>query len=60
VPEPDEYVAIGAARQAAWALAGTPGPPGWPRSGVAEYSGPPEPRVRERHAALREDTASWS
>ena len=60
VPEPDEYVAIGAARQAAWALAGTPAPPGWPRRGVAEYSGPPEPLVRERHVALREDTASWS
>ena len=27
VPEPEEYVALGAARQAAWALAGTPDPP---------------------------------
>ena len=26
VPAPDEYVALGAARQAAWALAGTPEP----------------------------------
>ena len=31
VPEPEEYVALGAARQAAWALAGTPDPPPWPR-----------------------------
>ena len=36
VPAPEEYVALGAARQAAWALAGTPEPPNgraiWPRS----------------------------
>ena len=60
VPEPEEYVTLGAVRQAAWALAGTAGPPSWPRRGAAEYSGPPEPQVRERHAALREDTAGWS
>jgi xylulokinase len=30
VPSPGEYVAFGAARQAAWALAGTPEPPEWP------------------------------
>ncbi len=59
VPEPDEYVALGAARQAAWALAGTAEPPGWPRRRAAEYSGPAEPRVRERHAALRDATAGW-
>jgi xylulokinase len=29
VPTPGEYVALGAARQAAWALAGTPEPPEW-------------------------------
>ncbi|OLE24197.1 MAG: xylulokinase [Actinobacteria bacterium 13_1_20CM_3_71_11] len=29
VPEPAEYVALGAARQAAWALAGAPEPPQW-------------------------------
>ncbi len=29
LPEPAEYVALGAARQAAWALAGTPEPPPW-------------------------------
>jgi xylulokinase len=59
VPEPDEYVALGAARQAAWALAGTAAPPDWPRRRTAEYSGPAEPRVRERHAALRDATAGW-
>ena len=30
VPEPAEYVALGAARQAAWALAGSDQPPDWP------------------------------
>ncbi len=60
VPEPEEYVALGAARQAAWALAGTSQPPAWPRRPASAYSGPPEPQVRERHAALREDTAGWS
>jgi xylulokinase len=29
VPRPGEYVALGAARQAAWALAGTDRPPRW-------------------------------
>ncbi|MGH3716212.1 MAG: xylulokinase [Micromonosporaceae bacterium] len=32
VPTPGEYVALGAARQAAWVLAGTPEPPEWPAS----------------------------
>ncbi|MGZ0148438.1 FGGY family carbohydrate kinase [Kribbella sp. WER1] len=29
LPEPAEYVALGAARQAAWALSGAPTPPSW-------------------------------
>jgi xylulokinase len=59
VPEPEEYVALGAARQAAWALAGGPEPPFWPARPSARYTGPPQPRIRERHAALRDDTATW-
>ena len=60
VPEPGEYVARGAARQAAWALAGTPEPPQWPPPRpAAEYTGPPQPGIRERYAALRDDTAAW-
>jgi xylulokinase len=59
VPEPGEYVALGAARQAAWALAGGPAPPDWPSRPAREYHGPPQPQVRERHAALRDQTASW-
>jgi xylulokinase len=30
LPAPAEYVALGAARQAAWTLAGTAEPPPWP------------------------------
>jgi xylulokinase len=60
VPEPGEYVALGAARQAAWALSGGAEPPDWPARPAKLYEGQPEPQVRQRHAALRDDTASWS
>jgi xylulokinase len=59
VPEPGEYVALGAARQAAWALAGTPEPPPWPPRPATTHDGQPQPQIRERHAALRDDTATW-
>jgi xylulokinase len=59
VPEPEEYVAIGAARQAAWALAGTPDPPAWPRRPAERYEGPAQPGIRERFAALRDATTAW-
>jgi xylulokinase len=57
VPEAAEYVAVGAARQAAWALAGTAEPPPWPAPPSARYQGEPVPQVRERYAALRDQTA---
>ena len=61
VPEPAEYVALGAARQAAWALSGAAEPPSWPLAGTsAEYAAEPAPLVRERYAALRDATAGWS
>jgi xylulokinase len=59
VPEPGEYVALGAARQAAWALSGGAEPPDWPERQIVEYTGSPEPEVRQRHAALRDQTANW-
>ncbi|MFI7064633.1 xylulokinase [Kribbella sp. NPDC050124] len=40
LPEPAEYVALGAARQAAWALAGADTPPTWPVP-----TGKPEPSI---------------
>ena len=60
VPDPAEYVALGAARQAAWALAGTPAPPVWrsPRL-PAEYTAGPEPQILARHLRLSSDTADW-
>jgi xylulokinase len=36
VPAPGEYVALGAARQAAWALAGSDQPPGWDTAAGAD------------------------
>jgi xylulokinase len=59
VPEPEEYVALGAARQAAWALAGTADPPAWPRRPAQRYEGPTQPGIRERFAALRDATTGW-
>lgn len=40
VPEPNEYVALGAARQAAWALGGTAQPPRWTARTIAEVHAP--------------------
>lgn len=48
VPEPDEYVALGAARQAAWALAGTPEPPRWPLAVSRKIPGPPDGSIGKR------------
>ena len=59
VPDPEEYVALGAARQAAWALAGTPDPPAWPRRPAARYEGAYRPEIRERFVALRDATKTW-
>jgi xylulokinase len=60
VPAPAEYVALGAARQAAWALSGADQPPKWPPAGPgAEYTAEPAPQVREQYAALRDATAGW-
>jgi xylulokinase len=61
VPEAGEYVALGAARQAAWAVSGAAEAPSWrPAGRPAEYTAEPTPQVRERYAALRDDTAGWS
>ena len=60
VPPPGEYVALGAARQAAWALAGTPAPPTWPARGADLLEADPQPEVRERYAELRTRTETWT
>jgi xylulokinase len=59
VPEPAEYVALGAARQAAWALSGADEPPVWPARSAMTYEGTVMPGVREQYAALREDARAW-
>jgi xylulokinase len=53
-PPPGEYVAEGAAVQAAWALSGRPEPPRWERTGLTTYEADPAPAVRERYAQARE------
>lgn len=50
-PEPGEYVALGAAAQAAWALTGTR--PAWPVGLVAEPTSDPRPEIRAQYAARR-------
>jgi xylulokinase len=57
VPAPGEYVADGAARQAAWALSGATEPPHWQVGDVATYEAEPTPDVRARYAEVRELTA---
>jgi xylulokinase len=63
VPAPAEYVALGAARQAAWALSGASSPPVWPRpSGPVldgSGAGAASEGVLQRYAALRDRTAGW-
>ncbi|MGY1750662.1 xylulokinase [Modestobacter sp. SYSU DS0511] len=58
VPPPGEYVADGAARQAAWTLAGGDTPPVWPATSTQTYEADPVPHVRERYAEVRELTAT--
>lgn len=60
VPAPGEYVALGAARQAAWALAGTPEPPVWASASAETYDAVPTPPVREAYARLRDHIVAWS
>jgi xylulokinase len=57
VPPPAEYVADGAARQAAWALAGGDAPPDWQLRGTETFEADVVPTVRERYASVRDLTA---
>lgn len=59
VPEPGEYVADGAARQAAWVLSGEETPPRWETGRRRTYTAPHAPEVldRYREAAAREAAA---
>ncbi len=54
VPPPGEYVADGAARQAAWVALGGETPPAWRTGAIEEYEDKPVPMIRERYAAARD------
>jgi xylulokinase len=53
LPAADEYVAIGAARQAAWALAQSPEAPIWPLDIEETLSAPATEQVYEQYARYR-------
>ncbi len=58
VPPAGEYVADGAARQAAWVLSGAADAPTWEQGAAERYEADPVPAVRERYAEVRDLTAS--
>jgi xylulokinase len=58
VPEPGEYVADGAARQAAWALSGEEAAPEWQHRATQRYDADPVASVRDRYGEVRELTAA--
>ncbi|WP_026932457.1 xylulokinase [Glycomyces tenuis] len=64
VPPSAEYVALGAAKQAAWALSGEATPPQWNVGDTAQYSaasdGTAATAVSEQYSTLRDETASWA
>lgn len=55
-----EHVALGAARQAAWALAGTPEPPAWTLDGFETVEAAPVPQVLAAYRELKDRTVGWS
>ncbi|OCB32051.1 xylulose kinase [Mycobacterium malmoense] len=56
VPAAGQYVALGAARQAAWALSGSSRPPRWTAPPADEYTADPAPEVLGRYARVRDLT----
>ncbi len=58
VPPTDEYVANGAARQAAWILKGEP--PVWDLGQVHRTQVKPSPQVLDAYRQLRDRTETWS
>ncbi|GAA1664451.1 xylulokinase [Glycomyces endophyticus] len=58
IPPAAEYVALGAARQAAWALSGREHPPQWQHGDTERLTGTAS-AVTRQYATLRNETASW-
>jgi xylulokinase len=59
LPQPGEYVADGAARQAAWALSGGANPPLWNLGAVTSAHDAHTPDVVTRYRELRDKTQGW-
>jgi xylulokinase len=59
VPPPGEYVADGAARQAAWALLGKESAPVWNLGRIESVTSKPTPDVVDKYRTLRDRTISW-
>jgi xylulokinase len=59
IPQPGEYVADGAARQAAWALSGDTTPPQWNLGEVTSARAAHTPDVVTRYRELRDRTEGW-
>ncbi len=59
LPQPGEYVADGAVRQAAWALSGGANPPLWNMGDVASAQSAHTPDVVARYRELRDKTEGW-
>ena len=57
IPPAGEYVADGAARQAAWALLGSA--PQWDLGKVTHVQNSPTPHVLEKYRVLRDATVNW-
>ncbi|MBG7587624.1 xylulokinase [Rothia kristinae] len=53
VPDPEEFVALGAARQAAWVLSGATQPPRWSAARTRIVRADPTPGVYERYLEAR-------
>ena len=60
LPPAGEYVANGAARQAAWALLGGATAPTWDLGKIEKVSAAATPDVVQRYRTLRDATQSWN
>lgn len=60
VPAPGEYVALGAARQAAWVLAGGDQPPRWDAAGAERFEAEPTPWIQQRYNRVAAQVATLS
>lgn len=60
LPPPGEYVALGAAAQAAWALSGSEQPPRWELTGSIVLENEPCPQVLDKYRQLVDETLNWS